>query len=67
MKSNGKLAPKVFKLTQFEIEPGESRSVSGKRQFREMTTRRYYSGIHKIEILANGKSLGIKQFELIKK
>lgn len=67
MKSNGKLSPKVFKLTQFELEPGESRSVSGKRQFREMTTRRFYSGIHKIEILANGKSLGIKQFELIKK
>jgi 3-methyladenine DNA glycosylase AlkC len=67
MKHNAKLAPKVYKLTKFELAIGESKLVQGIRPFVEISTRRFYSGIHKIEILANGKSLGIKQFELIKK
>ena len=62
--ANGKKARKVFKLKQVELRPGEAVDLAGKQTFRQLSTRTYYPGPHAIEILANGRSLGTRAFEL---
>ena len=63
--ANGKLSKKVFKLRQIELSPGEKIALSGKHKFKQLSTRTYYPGIHSIEILVNGRSIGKYDFELI--
>ncbi|MFD2263636.1 hypothetical protein ACFSM5_12115 [Lacibacterium aquatile] len=63
-KANGQLAPKVFKLTSKRLEPGQSITVSKRHAIRPITTRVYYPGLHKLEILVNGRSLGSHEFIL---
>ena len=62
--ASGKRAHKVFKLKQVELQPGEAVEIAGKRALRQLSTRTYYPGPHAIEILANGRSLGSRDFEL---
>lgn len=55
MKANGKTAPKVFKLSKKKL-PAEGRfSFKKKLSFKAITTRKYYAGLHEIEIQVNGK------------
>jgi 3-methyladenine DNA glycosylase AlkC len=63
-KANGKLAPKVFKLTKKNLEAGESVQISKKHSFRPISTRKYYPGIHCLEIQVNGTPFGKVDFEL---
>jgi 3-methyladenine DNA glycosylase AlkC len=63
-KANGQLAPKVFKLAQRRLAPGESLSLSKRHAIRPITTRVYYPGEHRVEILVNGRSLGFQDFIL---
>ena len=65
--ANGKLSKKVFKLRQIELLPGEQISLSGKHKFKQLSTRTYYPGIHSIELIVNGHSVGKYDFELIKR
>ena len=64
MKKNGKLAPKVFKLSEKSIRKEEQLSLTIKHSFKEMTTRKHYPGKHKAELLVNGKSYAIFDFNL---
>lgn len=64
VKANGKLAPKVFKLTKKKLEAGESIEIEKRHSFRLINTRTYYSGIHRLEIQVNGRVRGGKDFEL---
>jgi 3-methyladenine DNA glycosylase AlkC len=57
MKANGKQAPKVFKLTKQTLAPGESAQISGRVDFKPISTRVYYPGEHAIEIQINGARL----------
>ncbi len=63
--ANGKLSKKVFKLRQIELSPGEKITLSGKHKFKQLSTRTYYPGVHSIELVANGCSVGKYDFELI--
>jgi len=66
MKANGKTAPKVFKLSK-KILPAEGRfSFKKKLSFKAITTRKYYAGLHEIEIQVNGKRYNKLKF-LLKK
>ena len=65
--ANGKLSKKVFKLRQIELLPGEQISLSGKHKFKQLSTRTYYPGIHSIELIVNGRSVGKYDFELIER
>lgn len=62
VKSNGKRAPKVFKLSKKELLPGETLSFSKKQSFKPITTRKYYPGIHAIQIQVNGQPLDSLEF-----
>jgi 3-methyladenine DNA glycosylase AlkC len=63
-KANGKLAPKVFKVAKKKLEPGKIIRISKKHPFRQISTRKYYPGKHRLEIQINGKIYAQAEFQL---
>jgi len=64
LKKNGKLAPKVFKWTTLNLAPGETRALTKNHAIKPVTTRVYYPGPQKVELLINGQSYGTCDFDL---
>lgn len=64
VKANGSQQPKVFKLKSITLAPGQTSTLSKAHPIRAITTRKYYSGTHILEILVNGKSLQSCEFDL---
>lgn len=64
-KLSGELAPKVFKLKEVKLQKNEKLNISKEQLFKDFTTRKHNAGVHKIEVLINGESYGIEQFELL--
>jgi hypothetical protein len=64
MRANGKLSPKVFKLTKRTIQPGEVLHIEKRHSFAPVTTRKYYPGQQAMEPKINGKLFGRVSFEL---
>jgi 3-methyladenine DNA glycosylase AlkC len=64
VKANGKLTPKVFKLANKTLAPGQTLKISKTHPFRFITTRKYYPGKHGLEIQVNGAIYGKANFEL---
>lgn len=58
VKAGGKTSAKVFKLSEQHLAAGERLALTKKHSFRNITTRRYYSGSHRIEIQVNGQRYG---------
>jgi 3-methyladenine DNA glycosylase AlkC len=56
---------KVFKWKSFTLGAGETMELIRKHAIRRITTRVYYPGAHRVEVMANGKVLGGKSFTLI--
>ncbi len=54
-KSNQKLSPKVFKIKVIDLKPNEIYKIQKNHSLKPVTTRRYYSGEHKIQIQINGE------------
>ena len=63
--ANGQTSPKVFKWSVFDLDAGASRQVSKRHPIKPITTRRYYSGQHRIDIQINGKIVASDGFELV--
>jgi 3-methyladenine DNA glycosylase AlkC len=63
-KANGKLAPKVFKLTKRDLAPGESADLARRHSFRPISTRVYYPGTHAVQLQVNGQQHGLVEFGL---
>lgn len=63
-KANGSLTAKVFKWKTTTMTSQATLNVQKKHPMRKITTRVYYPGIHKVEVLVNGVSIGSKEFEL---
>jgi len=66
MKANGKKAPKVFKLSKKKLPANKKFSFKKKLSFKAISTRKYYSGLHEIEIQVNGKRYSKLEFQLKK-
>ncbi|MBV6645348.1 MAG: DNA alkylation repair protein [Cyclobacteriaceae bacterium] len=64
MKANGTLQPKVFKLKNIDLGAGESINLIKSHPLQKITTRQYYSGIHRLDIQINGVVVGGKDFSL---
>ncbi len=64
MKKNGKLSPKVFKLSEKKIAGNQQISPSTKHSFKEMSTRKHYTGRHKVELIINGNIVASLDFSL---
>ena len=65
MKANGTLAPKVFKLSQRKIQPGETIQLRRQHHFRPISTRVYYAGQHGLALKINGQEFEQMPFQLI--
>jgi len=64
MKANGQLRPKVFKLAKKMISPGELLVIEKNHPMRPITTRKYYTGRHEVELQINGKIIASDNFHL---
>ncbi|MBA3581410.1 MAG: DNA alkylation repair protein [Gammaproteobacteria bacterium] len=64
VKANGKTSAKVFKLKKLVLAPGEICALSKKISLKEMTTRKHYAGLHKVNLLINGASSSLGEFYL---
>ncbi len=65
VKAGGHTTAKVFKGWKVELAPGESRQLAKKHSMREVTTRAYHPGPHRIELLVNGQPVAEAAFELL--
>ena len=65
VKANGKQQAKVFKLKNVTLQPNETINLSKSFSFKPITTRKYYLGEHKIELLLNGQPVSAKSFDLV--
>lgn len=65
LKNNGKLAGKVFKISEKSYSAGAETMIKRKQSFKLITTRTFYAGHHKLSIMVNGKETAIADFELI--
>ncbi len=65
MKRNGQQSAKVFKLKSLTLPASTSVQIKKRHSFAPLSTRRYYSGKHAIEIKVNGVSTAISSFTLI--
>lgn len=54
-KAGQKTSAKVFKLKTLTLAPGERRPMQKRHALKPITTRKYYSGDHLLEIQINGK------------
>lgn len=64
VKSTGKISPKVFQIKEVEMSPGAHKMVK-KHSFKNMSTRKHYSGEHKFEVLVNGEVKTYNTLDLI--
>lgn len=64
VKAAGGTAPKVFKLRELILAPGARQLVTKRQTLKNFTTRRHYSGRHRVEIQVNGRILTEGRFEL---
>jgi 3-methyladenine DNA glycosylase AlkC len=64
-KANGSTTAKVFKWKTLTLASLATFEATKKHAIKKITTRNYYPGTHHLEILVNGISFGIKNFELI--
>jgi len=64
-KANGKTTPKVFKWRTKILEENKPLTLTKKHCIKKITTRVYYPGIHRLEIMVNGVSVGIADFNLL--
>ena len=58
LKANGTQAPKVFKLSQKTLQPGQSLTIRRKHTFKPITTRKYYPGVQTFQPQVNGVLFG---------
>ncbi|GLS90088.1 hypothetical protein GCM10007916_11550 [Psychromonas marina] len=63
MKSNGKQADKIFKISESEIT-SNTKSFTKQFSFKAISTRKYYLGAHQISIIVNGVKMATQDFEL---
>lgn len=63
-KSNGGTSPKVFKLKTLELPARGKVSIEKKHPVKPITTRKYYSGQHHLEIQINGRVLARADWKL---
>lgn len=63
-KANGKTSPKVFKWKVTQLAHNQTLEVTKKHPIKKITTRKYYPGEHRVEVMINGKSVAEACFHL---
>ncbi len=63
-KANGKTSAKVFKWRTTSLAAKQSLCFSKTHAMRKITTRVYYPGLHRLEVMVNGIIVGSADFQL---
>ncbi|HQL25318.1 MAG TPA: DNA alkylation repair protein, partial [candidate division Zixibacteria bacterium] len=61
---NGKTSPKVFKLAEKTIAPGETLALQVRQSFADVSVRKHVPGRHRLEIIVNGRTVAAADFTL---
>ncbi|PHR58687.1 MAG: DNA alkylation repair protein [Robiginitomaculum sp.] len=64
-KANGKTTPKVFKWKSVKLAAGQSLVLSKSHPMKPISTRKYYQGLHHLELQINGQVFGKIDFQLM--
>jgi 3-methyladenine DNA glycosylase AlkC len=64
IKSNGASRAKVFKLQALDLAPCATQRVGKQISLAEMTTRKHYPGLHRVDVILNGRSQLLGNFDL---
>lgn len=56
---------KAFKFKTLRLDPDETVELARRHRLVPVTTRRYYSGTHRVDLQVNGRVLGSDQFDLV--
>lgn len=64
IKANGRSRAKVFKLKTLELAAHETQSVRKQISLAEMSTRKHYPGLHKVDAILNGHARTLGSFHL---
>lgn len=64
LRSNEQHSKKVFKISERQLKPGEKIYITRKQSFKIITTRKFYTGQHKLSLIINGQEKKIAKFEL---
>jgi len=65
VKSSGKVSEKIFHVSELTFEPNQTVSFKKKISFKDLTTRKHYSGNHYIFITINGKEMERVNFDVV--
>ena len=64
-KANGSTSPKVFKWRTTTLAAEKTLTSTKKHTIKKITTRVYYPGLHRVEIMVNGVSVAAADFQLL--
>lgn len=64
VRAGGKTTPKVFKWKTVTLKGQDTLRATRRHPIKPITTRRYYSGLHRVEVMINGITLGGQDFVL---
>jgi 3-methyladenine DNA glycosylase AlkC len=64
VKANGSTSPKVFKGRQVVLQAGQRLLWQKRHSLKVITTRRYFSGEHRVELRINGQTVAEAVFRL---
>ncbi len=64
-RANGGTSPKVFKGWKLTLEAGQTRTLSRRHAMRPLSTRRLYPGLHRIDVVVNGRVMAKAAFDLL--
>jgi hypothetical protein len=65
VKAGGKTSAKVFKLKALNLAGGESARLQKKLSLAQMTTRKHFAGVHRVEAIVNGQAFELGSFNII--
>jgi 3-methyladenine DNA glycosylase AlkC len=64
VKSNGSRRVKVFKLRRVQLPPKQAVRLQARLSFVDLSTRKHYPGLHAVDLLVNGVSMALCEFEV---
>jgi 3-methyladenine DNA glycosylase AlkC len=64
LRQNGRHSRKVFKISEKQYQANERLTITRKQSFREITTRKFYTGQQGLSLIVNGQAHEIQPFEL---
>ena len=64
VKANGKRNRKIFQISEISLRQNEKKHYDKKHSFKDLSTRKHYTGAHAITLIVNGAECGTLEFEV---